>query len=333
MKRTMLIIMALSLFSLQLFALGGKEKAAVNLPDITISAGAIKGPSGIGMIYLFAEKPALPQNAQLAVEAFASADAIAAKLLSGELDIAVLPVNMAAKLYNSGIDYPMLAVVGNGMLKLVSTDPAVKGIADLRGKDLYVAGQGATPEFLIRTILKNEGIDADTGIKLIFNLGYPELAASLIAGRISTALLPEPFATMALRGNKDARDAFPLLPLWKAASGQDDYPMTVVVAKASLIRERPLAVKAFLDAYGQSIKKILADPVKAGALVESFELGLKAPVAAAAIPASNYVFIPSAQAKSAVGKLLEVFLASAPASIGAKLPPASFYAELPDGKN
>ncbi len=335
MKRCLSLFAVLALCSLQLFSLGGKEGSTLqaSLPQLEITAGTIKGPSGIGMIHLFSQPPALPQNVSLTVEAYASADAIAAKLLSGELDVAVLPVNMAAKLYNSGIDYPMLAVVGNGMLKLVSADASVTGISDLRGKELYVAGQGATPEFILRTILKNEGIDTDTAIKLIFNMAYPEIAASLIAGRISNALLPEPFATMALRGNKDLRDAFPVLPLWKAASGQDDYPMTVLVAKGSLIKERPLAVKAFLDAYEQSIKKVLADPLEAGTLVEAFELGLKAPIASAAIPVSNYVFIKSGKSRAAVSGLLEIFMASSPASIGSKLPPPSFYADLSDGKN
>jgi NitT/TauT family transport system substrate-binding protein len=158
------------------------------------------------------------------------------------------------------------------------------------------------------------------------------MAASIIAGRISVAVLPEPFATMALRGNKDAHEAFSLQPLWKSATGLSDYPMTVVVAKRSLVNERPLALAAFLAAYEESIEKILADPAQAGTLVESHDLGLKAPIAAAAIPVSNYVFIKANKAKKTVQGLLEIFLAALPASIGGKLPMDSFYVSLPDAK-
>ncbi|HPE89030.1 MAG TPA: ABC transporter substrate-binding protein [Spirochaetia bacterium] len=328
-------IAAFAAFSLAsaAFALGGKEPSrdaaqAAPLEPLVVRVGALKGPSGIGMIGLFEDPPALPQAATAAFEAVPSADAMAAKLLSGELDAAVLPVNMAAKLYNAGLGYRLVAVVGNGMVKLVTTDPSLSSPADLRGRELYVAGQGATPEFLMRTVLPEVGLDPERDLRMVFNMPYPEMAASLVAGRIDSAVLPEPFATLALSGNRDAAVPFSLTELWRRATGQDDYPMTVFVVRASLIDERPAAVAALAAAYESSIRSTIADPAAAGTLVEKHGMGLKAPVAAAAIPACAFTFVAAPEARSAVEALLSVFIAAVPASVGGKLPDDAWYADL-----
>lgn len=327
------IIAALAavLFSMPAFALGGKEvspaKGTSAPAPLTMRVGALKGPTGIGMIRLFEEPPALPDSAKVAVEAVATADAMAAKLLTGELDAAVLPVNMGAKLYNAGLPYRLVAVVGNGMVKPVTTDPSVASIADFRGRDVYVAGQGATPEFLLRTVLPKSGLDADKDLRMIFNMPYPEIAASIVAGRVDLAVLPEPFATMALKGNPRARVPFSLSSLWSKATGQPDYPMSILVVRSALIDERPAAIRAFLAAYEASIRSVLANPAAAGALVEKHDMGLKAAIAEAAIPACAFVFIPAPEARPGVEALLSVFLASTPASIGGKLPDGAWYAK------
>lgn len=334
MKRFFVITVAVAIVSMPLFALGGKETspatavAAKVLAPMTLKVGALKGPTGIGMIQLFEAPPALPDQASVTFEAIASADAMAARLLSGELDAAVLPVNMAAKLYNSGLPYKVLAVVGNGMVKVVTTDPAITSISDLRGRDVYVAGQGATPEFLLRTVLPKAGMDPAADLRMIFSMPYPEIAASIIAGRINIAVLPEPFATLALKGNPSARIAFPLSALWTAATGQSDYPMSVFVIRTSLIEERPAAVKALMVAYRASIQRVLADPTAAGLLVEKHDMGLKAPIAAAAIPSCAFTFTVAKEARPAIEALLSVFLSAVPASIGSKLPDGAWYADL-----
>ncbi|HUW68974.1 MAG TPA: MqnA/MqnD/SBP family protein [bacterium] len=331
MKRSIIALLAASACLLPLSAMGGKVNTVPSHPalePIVIQIGAIKGPTGIGAIRLFEDDPVLPDNARFGIQGVASADAMVAKMLSGELDAAVLPVNMAAKLYNAGQPYSLLAVVGNGMVKLVTTDATITSIADLKGRDVYVAGQGATPEYLLRTIMPKYGIDADKDVHLIFNMPYPELAASVVAGRVAIAVLPEPFATLALKGNAQARVPFSLSALWSSVTGQADYPMSVFVIRAHLVAERPEAVAALLADYRASITSVIGDPAAAGELVERYDMGLKAPIATAAIPSCAFVFIPALEARASIEALLSVFLAAAPASIGSKLPDEAWYASV-----
>jgi NitT/TauT family transport system substrate-binding protein len=218
--------------------------------------------------------------------------------------------------------------VGDGMVSFLSIDRTIASIADLKGKKVNVAGQGATPDFLFRALLKGAGMDPDKDIRLDYSLPYPETAAAIAAGKIAYAILPEPFATMARLANPDLRSPLDLGALWTKQTGQASYPMTAFVVSSKLVSERPQAVKAILRSYAASIDWVLANPAEAGALVEKHELGLKAGIAAKAIPLSAFVFAPAQAARPAVEALLGVFLELSPLSVGGKLPDDGFYASF-----
>ncbi len=126
-------------------------------------------------------------------------------------------------------------------------------------------------------------------------------------------------------GDKPVRRAILLRDVWKANGLGDDFPMTVCVIRTDYAKQHPGTVRKFLEAYRASIAWTVANPVEAGQYVEKAALGLKAPIAAKAIPASNYVFMTALEGRTSVEKLLSVFLGMAPEAIGGKLPDEGFY--------
>jgi len=303
--------------------------APVDTAPAALRAAALVGPSGIGMAYLFGNPPDLGGGTVVTFEAAGSVDVMLPKLLKGELDIGILPPNVAAKLYNLQAGSVVLgAVVGNGMISLVTRDDSVKTLADLAGKTVSVVGQGATPEYVMRTLLEKSGLAAGSVI-LDYSIPATEIGAALIGGKIGYALVPEPFATIAVMngasGDKPVRRAILLRDAWKANGLGDDFPMTVCVIRTDYAKQHPGTVRKFLEAYRASIAWTVANPVEAGQYVEKAALGLKAPIAAKAIPASNYVFMTALEGRTSVEKLLSVFLGMAPEAIGGKLPDEGFY--------
>jgi NitT/TauT family transport system substrate-binding protein len=290
-----------------------------------IAVGALKGPSGIGLVWLFESPPTAPDGSVARPVAVASADLMAAKTISGEYGIAVLPVNVAAKLYNSGIGIRLAAIIGEGMVSFLTNDPSVSKLADLAGGAVNVAGQGATPDYVFRRLLAGAGMDPAKDLRLEYALPYPEAAAALAAGKIRSAILPEPFSTMARMANPALRSPIDIGALWTKATGQAGYPMTALVVSSRLAAERPEAVEATLKACEASIKKVVGDPEGAAALVEKHDLGLKAAVAAKAITRSAYVYEGAREARPSIEALLGVFLETAPASVGGRLPDDGFY--------
>jgi len=286
----------------------------------------LKGPSGIASAWMMSDPPQ-STGVELRFVTAASADLVTAKLISGEIQGGVLPVNVAAKLFNAGVPIQALAVVGNGMVKFLSGDPSIRRLADIRGRDIHIAGQKATPDYLFRFLADKESLKAGEDYRAIYNLAYPEMAAQLAAGMIDCAVLPEPFATQALLLNSSIRVAVDLDALWKEKTGFESYPMSLFVVSKALSMRQPQLVEAIGSAYARSIEWTNADPATTAKLIETLDLGMKAQVALVAIPRSNYVYIKASRAKASIEALLSLFLVSDPQSIGGKLPSGAFYAQ------
>ncbi|MDR2796630.1 MAG: ABC transporter substrate-binding protein [Spirochaetaceae bacterium] len=316
-KRTIISFVLLSVIAGFSFASGKKAEAPLTIYGL-------KGPSGVGMIRLFESPPEI-RGMPVSVEALASGDLMAARFIAGEAKVGILPSNVAARIAASGKPVQLAAVTGLGMLSLLSSDPSVNSIADLKGKSIAVAGQGAVPDYVFRKILTAYQINPETDVKLDYSLAYPEIAQSLIAGRISLALIPEPFATMALQGNGSLVQVGDIQAEWEKAGGQGNYPITVLVVDAPFAKANPDAMKTILAAVKDSIDWVKANPEEAGVLVEKHELGLKAAVVKASIPRANYAFIDAGPARPILTALYETLLEFAPDSIGGKLPDESFY--------
>jgi NitT/TauT family transport system substrate-binding protein len=276
------------------------------------------------MIRLF-ETPPQIRGMEVSMEALTQADLIAARFMSGEAKIGTLPANVAAKIASGGKQIQIAAVINLGMLNLLTSDDAIRTIEDLRGQRVEVTGQGATPDYVFRRILISHGLNPDRDLQLNYALAYPEIAQSLIAGRVSIALLPEPFASMAKAGNPALRNVADIQAEWSIAGGSGNYPMAVLVVDSEFARTYPDAVRTILGEIRDSIQWVNANPAEAGALVEKHEWGLRAPMISAAVPRSNYVYIPAQEARSSIEALFKVFLEFAPVSIGGVLPPDRFY--------
>ena len=288
----------------------------------SLRVGVLSGPSGMTMAYQM-ENGATVGEASASYEVFAGAALLLPKLIKGEIDIGFLPPNVAAKVYNANNGaVRALAVAGNGMMSLITKDKAVKSVKDLAGKTVSVAGQGATPDYMMRYLLKANNTEAT----LDFSIPNAEIAPALIAGKIEYAVVPEPFATVAVMKDSEITRAVNIQDEFASASGTDGvFPMTLVVVNAEFAKNNADTVASFLASYEKSAAWTLENPADAGALVEKNGIGLKSAVAAAAIPNAAFTFKKAKDAQSDIEKILSVFLDFEPTSIGGKLPDDGFY--------
>lgn len=308
-----------------LVASSGIASAQANAQGLqTVKISILKGPSGISSAW-FVSNPPETDSSKIEFLIAASADIVTAKLVSGEIDAGVLPVNVAAKLYSAGIPLKAAAVVGNGMVKFLTNDPTIKSISDLRGKFIAIAGQKATPDYLFRFLASKDGLEAGKDYTPIYNLSYPEIAAALASGKIQYAVLPEPFAMQAFLLNRDLLSPISLDSLWQKQTGMQSYPMSLFVVSKKLADGNRQLLDKILDSLEASVKKTVSDPKATAQLVEKLDLGLKASVAETAIPKSNYVYEDAVSDRKSIEALLSLFLSFEPASIGGKLPDQGFY--------
>jgi NitT/TauT family transport system substrate-binding protein len=294
--------------------------------EITIEAAALKGPSGFGMIKMFEDVPELGPGIDSNYTVLPSPNAMVSRVAGGELDFAVFPANMAAKMYSAGPGYKLGAVVGMGVLHLLSRDPEISEWSDLQDKTVYSIGKGATPDYLFHYLLSQHGLDPKEDVQVDFSVSSgPQLAQLLISGKIDTAILPEPFVTMVSTRTSDVRRVLDFQSSWQQIQGGDTtYPITVVVVKPQLAAERPKLVERFLEAYSESIEWVNSNPAEAAELIGKYEV-MPAALAEPAIPHCNLKFIPSAAARPIMEEFLQVLLDFNPASVGGQLPDDGFY--------
>ena len=289
----------------------------------SISVGILNGPSAIPAGYMM-ENVSKVNDADLSIEKFADPKALLPKLIKKEVDIGFLPVNVAAKVYNSSKGGVICCgITGNGNISLITKDKSVKSLDDLSGKKVNVAGQGATPDYLFKYILSSNNVD---NVEFDFSIPTNQLAPMLISGKVEYAVVPEPFVSVAQMKSKDVTAAFNLQDEYRKITGSNkDYPLTLMVVTKEFAETHSDLLKAFLEEYEKSVNWTIANPSAAGKLSEKHNLGFKQPVAVKAIPNSNYCFVEAVDGKNEIESFLNLFLNYAPESIGGKLPDEGFY--------
>ncbi len=320
MKRTIFVFLAISLISLNLFA-EAKQ----------IRVGLLNGPTCVPAAYLM-ENNSSVSGSELTYEKFADPQALLPKMVKNEIDIGFMPANVAAKVYNAGNKSIICcAVVGLGNLSLITTDENIRRFTDLKGKTVYVAGQGATPEYMFRYLLKENGLTWNgekPDVKMDFSIPTAQLAAQLISGKIKYAVVPEPFTTIARTKSDKIQAALDFQKEYLELTGKKQnelYPLSVMVVRASFAKENPELLKTFLAEYDKAVNWTIKNPAASGKLSEKHSLGLAAAVVENAIPVSNYTYVPAVSAKKTLEDLLNLFLEGDKTSIGGKLPDEGFY--------
>lgn len=290
---------------------------------MTLRVSSIKGPSAIGMVKLMQDNPVLGEAVLTEYEIAGSADLLVSKILNSETDIAVLPTNVAAMLYNKGVDYQLIGINTWGVLYLLENGETIASWEDLKGKEVTLFAKGSSPDVVFRYLMSENGL-TEEDVDLEYMGSHIELSQMMIAGEKKIGLLPEPMVTMAMMKNADVRIAMNLQDAWKESADME-FPQGCLVARKGLIEERPEVVEAFLDAYGTSSLWVNENLEEAGVLVESFDIGMTAPMAQKAIPMCNIRLGKSYDVKDTVDKYLTVLFEFSPQEIGGSVPDEGFY--------
>lgn len=314
MKKCLCILMTL-LFTIS---------AISALAESPVRIAALKGPTAMGMVQMMRD-----DGDEYEFTLAASADEVTPKLVKGEIDIAAVPANLASVLYNNtegGVR--VLAVNTLGVLYIVERGEAIQSVEDLRGKTIYTAGKGSTPEYALNYILGGNGIDPANDVTIEFKSEHAECLAALLNDADAVAMLPQPFATVAQSKAEDMRIALDLTQEWDALQEGAETPSAmitgVVVGRSAFVEEDPEAVAAFMADYEQSVNFTLQNVAEAAQLIGEYDI-FEAAVAEKALPYCNITFIAGEDMRARLSGYLAELHAQDPASVGGRLPAENFY--------
>lgn len=309
---------------------GGKEPPAPPQEDeaetpVTVRVAALKGPTAMGLVKVMHDDPHSALGPSYEFTLAGSADEVTPALIQGELDAACVPANLASVLYNQTEgEIVTLAVNTLGVLYLVEKGNAVQSLADLKGKTIVAAGKGSTPEYALRYLLQENGIDPDGDVVIDWKSEHSECVAALASGAATIALLPQPFVTVAESKIEDLRMALDLNQEWDALDNGSGLITGVVVARKAFVEEHPTAVATFLDDYAASVDWVNENTADAAAFIGEYGI-VDAAVAEKALPYCNIVCITGSEMKEKLSGYLQVLLEGNPKSVGGAVPEDGFY--------
>ncbi len=323
MKKTFVLALIL-ITAASLFAMGAKEDADYSvLNPVKVRVAALKGPTAMGMVKLMEDSGEGSVNGNSYEFTVVGAPTeITPMLVKGEVDIAALPANLAAVIYNNTKGkVKVLAVNTLGVLYICENGNSVSSIEDLKGKTIYSSGKGSTPEYALDYILEQNGL---SDLPIEWKSEHAECVAALLNDPDAVALLPQPFATTAIMKNPSIRIALDLNKEWDKVSPESALLTGVVVARTEFVEKEGAAVEKFLEEYGKSTAWVNENVAESSLMIGNLGI-VTAQVAEKALPYCNIVCITGPEMKERLSGYLEVLYNANAKSVGGVLPGEDFY--------
>ena len=292
--------------------------------DVPVRVGGLKGPTGMALAHIMTENDGTYE--------FLLAGApteISAAVIKGDVDIAAVPVNLGATLYNKtqgGVKG--LSLITRGMLFVLEKGDSIKTVADLEGKKIVAAGQGSTPEYVTRYILEANQVTADVE----FLSEHAEVTTRALTGLADVILVPEPHVTNVLMKDSSFRVALNITDEFAAAAKKNGYDnaqlsMSVVIVRTEFYEKYPEKVAAFLKDLESSIAFATENVAQAAQEIAAQGIIPAAAVAEKALPNCQLVYIAGEEMQAQAAPLYDILFAANPSSVGGKVPDDSFYAK------
>ena len=319
LKKIAVFSLTIALAGLALTGCGAKKE------NVAVRVGSMKGPTSMGLLFMMEAAKAGECENDYAFTMATAADELLPLVIKGELDIALVPANVASVLYNktegqiSVIDINTL-----GVLYMVSGDSTISEITGLKGKTIYLTGKGTTPDYVLQYILAGNNLADECTLE--YKSEATEVAAVLAENPNAVGLLPQPFVTAACAQNEALSVIFDMDEQWSKIQGGNSSTVTgVTVVRNEFLKENEEAVKTFLTEHAESVKAINED--NAGGAKLAVEAGIiaKESIAQKAIPNCNIVCITGDEVKERLSAYLNMLFEQSPEAVGGKLPGEEFY--------
>ena len=300
------------------------------LAENSVNILALNGPTAMGMVSLMNQA----DQGEVADENYnfqivASPDEVTSAIAQGTADIAAVPANLASVLYQkTDGSVQVLTINTLGVLYLVENGDQIQNISDLKGKTIYASGKGATPEYALNYILKENGLTPGEDVQIEWKSEHTECVAALAEHEDAIALLPQPFVTTAQSKNDSLRVALDLTEEWdniqKENGGNSSLVTGVTVVRTEFVQEHPEIVEDFMERYQESVTFVNDHAEEAAKIIGNYDI-IPEEVAKKALPECNIVYIDGAEMKEKLSGYLEVLKQENPQAVGGTLPTDEFY--------
>ena len=299
-------------------------ESKVSLTAQKMTVGSMKGPTTMGIINMMYDEPLKDIGGETSFNIYASAEELTTAIVKKEVDIALVPANLASVLYKKtekGIT--VIDINTLGVLFALSYDESIKDVKGLADKTIYMTGMGSVPEYSFRYILKKNGID-DSKVDIHFCSESSEVISSLAADKEAVGILPQPFAQSAVIKDSELKFALDLNEEWEKVSGGNGMITGVTIVRNEYMEKYPGTVELFIKAHKESVAFSEKNLKTAAERIEEKDI-LKAAVVEKAYDKCHIVCTDGTKMKEMLSSYLKELFDLEPSSVGGELPDDGFY--------
>lgn len=216
---------------------------------------------------------------------------VSARVLKGDVDVAVVPSNLAATQYNKDAGYVIAGTVTWGSFYLVSTD-GDKTLDDLKGQEIYNVGKGLTPDITMQSILKDKGYDPTKDYNFSYVDNATDLVPVLTSGKAKYAVIPEPALTGVRAKMPELKVVMDLNKEWKSLNNSEyGYPQAALIVKKDLVENDKKFIDELLKKFEESCKFANDNAEEMASYCEELGVTAKKPVIQKAVSDANINFV------------------------------------------
>ena len=248
------------------------------LAEDSVTVMELKGPTAMGMVSFMNEVDQgeiTEENYEFQIAA--SPDEVSPAIVQGTVDIAAVPANLASVLYqktDGGVQ--VLSINTLGVLYLVGNGDTIQDISELKGKTIYASGKGATPEYALNYILKENGLIPGEDVQIEWKSEHTECVAALTEHPDEIALLPQPFVTTAQSKNSSLQVVLDLTDEWdkiqEKNNGNSSLVTGVTIVRTEFAQEHPEILEDFMEHYEESVSFVNNNIEEAAGLIGGYEI-------------------------------------------------------------
>ena len=207
-------------------------------------------------------------------------------------DIAIVPTDMATKVYNKNSNYQICASIGEGSYYLVTSDPTITGFnSTLINKDVAIIEENSMIDIISKSILNKNNVD-DSKVNFKYVSSAPEIVTTLALGNIRTGIVPETSLTTLLYKHSGLKILTSTNEAYeKAFNIKEGYSQFSIIVKKDFAKDNKEYVNEFLSKVKSSIDFVNKNPLQAGAYGDELSIPIKPQVLSKAIKRCNLKFI------------------------------------------
>ena len=265
-------------------------------------------------------------------------DQLRALLVSGQVDVAVIPSNVAVTLFNKDIPIRLLMVSeAKNLMSIVSAEGKVKALSELKGKQVAIPFRNDMPDFILTRLLSDAGLSPETDVERVFTADPIQAVQLLLTGRVNHAFLAEPMITLAqLRAHSLKKDdlkkvlhrSASIANFWADGPGAGRGPFVGAIAIRAGLADEKKFTNALARLYRKSFDRMIANPSLAAKSLTKYFPQLKSGIIASAFGNVSSEVHVAHDVQAAINNFFLQILMQYPDALGGALPDKQIFVDV-----